>query len=125
MKLKSIAGVIFLVTDLDQTIKFYKALGFEFRKQNPGISAHAYLNWFWIEFLMKDRVVTEALKEDVDKKAAGQYMHVNVEDVDDYYQDLLAQGLNPVSKPEDFPWGHREFVLQDPDGHKLVFFTKK
>lgn len=127
MKMKSVSGIIFLVDDLGRTIKFYSALGFEFRKQNPGISAHAYLNWFWIEFLLKQKVVTEAFKEDVaaDKKGAGQYVHINVEDVDAYYRALIEKGLKPLSEPADFPWGHREFTLQDPDGYKLVFFCKK
>jgi catechol 2,3-dioxygenase-like lactoylglutathione lyase family enzyme len=124
--MKSVAGIICLVSDLDKSIEFYKMLGFEFKKQNPGISAHAYLNWFWIELLLKDKVVTEEFKNDVEllPKGAGQYIHINVEDVDEFYEEVIAKGLKPLSEPEDFPWGHREFVLSDPDGYKLVFFTK-
>lgn len=126
MKMKSVAGVICLVKDLETVTKFYKALGFEFKKRVPGVATTAYLNGFWIEFLLEDKVVTEAFKEDVAAapKGAGQYIHINVENVDEFYEGVVAKGLEPISEPQDFPWGHREFVLQDPDGYKLVFFSK-
>lgn len=125
--MKSISGFIYLVKDLNMTTEFYKKLGFEFKKQNPGVSATAYLNWFWIEFLLEDKVITEAFKEDLDgsRKGVGSYMHINVENVDDFHKAVVRKGLMPLSSPEDFPWGRREFVLQDPDGYKLVFFTKR
>lgn len=126
MKMKSIAGIICLAQNLEEIIPFYQKLGFVFRKRVPDISATAYLNWFWIEFLLEDKVVTEAFKEDVGvtPKGAGQYVHINVENVDEFYAGVIAKGLKPLSEPQDFPWGHREFVLQDPNGYKLVFFSK-
>jgi hypothetical protein len=33
--------------------------------------------------------------------------------------------LKPEDVPKDIPQGRREFMLRDPDGYKLVFFTKK
>ncbi len=124
--MKSVAGIICLVSDLDQSIEFYNTLGFELKKQNPDISAHMYLNWFWIELLRKDKVVTEEFKKDIDEpaKGAGQYIHINVEDVDEFYKEAITKDFKPLSEPKDFPWGHREFVLTDPDSYKLVFFSK-
>ena len=126
MKLKSISGIVCLVENLEQTIMFYEKLGFTFRKTVPDVSATGYVNWFWIEFLLKRRVVTEAFKEDVavSPKGAGQYIHINVEDIDEFYKSVLAKDLKPFGAPQDFPWGHREFVLSDPDGYKIVFFSK-
>lgn len=126
-KMKSVAGVIFLVKDLEVVKEFYEALGFTFKKEVPGVAVTAYLNWFWIEFLLEDKVVTEAFKEDVEvlSKGAGQYIHINVEDVDAFHREIITKGLQPLSEPQDFPWGHREFVLQDPAGYKLVFFSKR
>ena len=123
--MKSIAGIICLVKDLEKSIKFYETLGFEFKKHIPGVAATAYLNWFWIELLLEDQVITEAFKEDVtiQPKGAGQYIHINVENVDEFHKTILAKGLKPLSEPQDFPWGHREFVLKDPSGYKLVFFS--
>lgn len=126
MKMKSISGLLYVVEDLSRAKEFYQKLGFTFRKEVEDISATAYLNWFWIEFLLKDKIVTEAFKEDADKQyGLGAYAHISVEDVDEYYTFVLRQGLEPLDQPTDRPWGHREFVLQDPDGYKLVFFKKK
>jgi len=126
MGMKSVAGVICLVSDLAKSMAFYQALGFEFKKETPGVSVTAYLNWFWIELLLKDKVVTTEFKADVSAapKGAGQYIHISTGDVDDFYRVLLSKGLRPSGEPQDFPWGHREFVIIDPDGYKLVFFQK-
>jgi catechol 2,3-dioxygenase-like lactoylglutathione lyase family enzyme len=124
--MKSVAGVICLVKDLEKSAAFYEALGFEFKKNIPGVSMTAYLNWFWIELLFEDKIVTKEFKEDVKvtRKGAGQYIHISVENVDDYYNKLLKKGIKPLSKPQDYPWGSREFVVRDPDGYKLVLFKK-
>lgn len=85
------------------------------------------MNWFWIELLSEDKIVTEEFKEDIKvrEKGAGQYLHISVEDVDEYYKKLLGNGLKPLGEPQDYPWGSREFVIQDPNGYKLVFFKRK
>ncbi len=48
----------------------------------------------------------------------------SVENVDDYYKQLLDKGIKPSSEPKDWEWGNREFVVKDPDGYRLVFFNK-
>lgn len=85
-QMKSVAGIICLVKDLKRTIEFYETLGFVFKKHIPGVAATAYLNRFWIEFLLEDKVVTQEYKEDikVSPKGAGHYIHINVEDVGRY-----------------------------------------
>ncbi len=127
MRMKSVSGIVCLVSDLDASRAFYESLGFLFRKEVPGVSAHAYINWFWIELLLADKVVTETFKTDVDatQKGAGQYTHISVDDVDEFYKELLEKGLTPISEPQDYPWGNREFAIKDPDGYQLVFFKKK
>lgn len=126
MTMKSVSGIICLVNDLEKTTKFYEALGFDFKRTEPGVFAVAYLNWFWIEFLLIEKVMTKDFKEDIkaSPKGAGQYTHISVDDVDEFYQGVLRKGFAPSSEPQDFPWGRREFVLSDPDGYKLVFFSK-
>jgi len=57
-------------------------------------------------------------------KGAGLFLYIKVDDVDEFYQGVLAKGLKPSSEPRDWPWGNREFALRDPDGYKLVFFNK-
>jgi catechol 2,3-dioxygenase-like lactoylglutathione lyase family enzyme len=49
MKLKSAAGMVCYVRDLDKTVEFYEKLGFQFKARDPG-RATAYLNWWWFDF---------------------------------------------------------------------------
>lgn len=126
-KLSSISGVLCLVENLDQTVDFYEKVGLFFR-QREETHATGYVNWFWVEFVQKDKAEETVFKATSDMvgntPGAGVFLHMSVEDVDAYYQYLVEQGLKPSSKPRDFPWGRREFVVRDPDGYKIVFFKK-
>ena len=44
----------------------------------------------------------------------------NVEGVDELYRELTRSGALLTSKPEDKPWGLREFGLKTPDGHRIT-----
>jgi len=126
IKLKSAAGIVCYVNDVSKTVKFYKALGFTFKKEND---AHAigYINWFWIDFLQSDKETKATFKKEAKakNKGAGQFLYLSVDDVDGVYKSLIAMGLKPSSEPKDWPWGNREFVIRDPDGYKLVIFKRK
>jgi catechol 2,3-dioxygenase-like lactoylglutathione lyase family enzyme len=113
-KIKSISALVFHVKDLDKTQKFYEDLGFRFETRK-GDYLKAYINWFWVEFY----------KGEADTKGAGVYIQLSVDDVDEFYKDIVAKGMKPESEPKDIPAGRRDFLLLDPDGYKLVFFTKK
>lgn len=124
--MKNVAGVICLVKDLDKVTEFYETLGFKVEQQASGVFVTTSLGEFWFEFLLEDKVGTEVLRGDssVSSKGAGHFIHIEVEDVDAFYEDMVAKGLQPADQPQDYPWQRREFVLQDPDGYKLVFFSR-
>jgi catechol 2,3-dioxygenase-like lactoylglutathione lyase family enzyme len=124
--LKSVSGIIFLVKDLAKSLDFYKELGFGLKSEPSDEYAKVYLNWFWIELLQKDAVITKEFKKDLDKESlgAGAYIHISIDNIDGYFSDLKQKGFDILSEPQNYPWGHREFVIADPDGYKLVFFTK-
>lgn len=129
MKLVSVSGFLCVVNDLEKSIEFYEKLGFVFKDKTPDY-AKAYLNWFWMEFVPFDKVEESLFKkvnesENTDSKGAGLFIHISVDDVDEFYNGLISKGLKPSSEPRDFPWGRREFVIRDPDGYRLVFFKKK
>jgi uncharacterized glyoxalase superfamily protein PhnB len=44
-----------------------------------------------------------------------------VSDVDALYTELVASGATIQRKPEDAPYGLRDFVVEDPEGYRLVF----
>ncbi len=126
MKMKSVAGIVCYVKDLNKTAKFYEALGFKIKRRETN-SIDIYLNWFWITFLLISKESKEDFKKEANlsNKGAGMFLFISVENVDDFYKGLIAKGLKPSSKPRDWPWGNREFVTRDPDGYKLVFFKRK
>lgn len=48
------------------------------------------------------------------------FAYLLVDGVDDYYREVSARGAQVRSKPEDKPWGLREFALATPDGHRIT-----
>lgn len=128
MKLVSISGIVYFVKDVATTTDFYEKLGFIVADRQEDF-AKVRLNWFWVEFVQIEKAEESVFAKEIAKDGGqiggnGQYMHVAVDNVDEYYQKVLELGLEPASKPADFRWGRREFVLRDPDGYKLVFFEK-
>ena len=128
-KIKSISGLVFCVKDLEVTKEFYEKLGFRFASNTEGY-LKGYINWFWVEFVPLDKVEPTVFQkvadtEGVESKGAGLFVELSVDNVDEFYEDVIGRGLKPSSEPKDWPWGRREFVIRDPDGYKLVFFTKK
>jgi len=49
------------------------------------------------------------------------YAHVIVEDVNSLYADVKARGATILSALADKPWDIREFSVETPDGHRIVF----
>lgn len=125
MEIKSVSGLVCYVKDLEETVKFYTALGLRLgdKKDNQ---VRFYINWFWIDFVAADAESKADFLEEArsEHKGAGQYLYLKVDGIDGLYQKLVAGGFKPSSEPRDWPWGNREFVLRDPDGYKLVFFQK-
>src|SRR5690348_2358875 len=120
MKIKSVSGVTCYVKNLSKTIRFYEALGFETRKSDATHAA-LYSNWFWIDFLAIARNERPDFTKgaDLEKKGAGVFLYLSVDDVDVFHKELIAKGVKPKTKPQDQPWGNREFLLRDPDGYNL------
>ena len=40
-----------------------------------------------------------------------------------YFDWLKKNGVESRTEPKTWPWGKREFVVKDPDGYKLVFYS--
>jgi hypothetical protein len=76
-----------------------------------------YVNWFWLRFV-----------PDADGAAAAgsaPALYLKVDDIDDFYGGLLANGFSPLTEPrKQRSAKEREFILEDPDGYKLAFFAK-
>jgi len=126
MKMSSISGVTYLVSDLQKTSAFYEALGFRLGKQDEG-HLLCYVNWFWLDFIAQSSQSDLNTPQDAQmaNRGAGTYLHIKVESIDEFYAGVLSKGMKPESEPYKQKSGDRVFVLRDPDGYKLVFFEKK
>ncbi len=49
------------------------------------------------------------------------FAHVLVENVDVIFEEFKLNGADIISRPEDKPWGLREFAVRTPDGHRMTF----
>lgn len=110
------ARSVLAVQDLTRSARFYlEVLGFvEDPIQAPG----------W-RFLSKDAcaLMLGECRDEVPASETGNhawFMHLLVDDVDGYYRDVVARGAVGVDPPSDRSYGLREFVLETPDGHRIV-----
>jgi catechol 2,3-dioxygenase-like lactoylglutathione lyase family enzyme len=126
MKPNSISGISCYVEDLSRTAEFYEALGFR-RGKEESDRVTFYVNWFFVTFVAKDHEDDAELRKEAElpNKGAGLFLHIKVDDVEDFYKEVLANSMSPAGEPQTRASGNRDFVLRDPDGYKLVFFQKK
>jgi len=57
------------------------------------------------------------------EKGRGMYIYIKVDDVDAKYKELSALGVQQITEPKNWDWGNREFIVKDPDGYKLCFWS--
>ena len=95
---------------------FYESLGFRSGKREDH-EATCYVNWFWVRFVAAD----DETGPEPEKPA----LYLKVDDIDDAYGAVVAQGYLPSTEPrKQRTGGPREFRLDDPDGNTLAFFAK-
>ncbi len=108
--------LVLAVHNLETSTRFYvDVLGFTLHRVDaPGWS-----------FLSRD-AFTVMLGECPGEKAAselGDHSYVGylvVDGVDTLHAELSTRGA-VVTRPEDKPWGLREFAVRTPDGHRFTF----
>lgn len=54
----------------------------------------------------------------------GTWMSIFVADADQLHAEMSANGAKISEIPADYPWGLREFRVQDPDGHTFRFGSR-
>lgn len=62
---------------------------------------------------------------EVFQPARGGYFLVEVENVDELYDRLTSAGTVIARPLMDWPWGFREFRIQDPCGNTLSLFSRR
>jgi uncharacterized glyoxalase superfamily protein PhnB len=46
---------------------------------------------------------------------------IRVADADDHYRRAIGRGARTLSPPTDYPFGERQYSVEDPGGHRWVF----
>jgi predicted enzyme related to lactoylglutathione lyase len=54
------------------------------------------------------------------RRGRGVHFFVGVEDIDEFYEDLIARGAD-VQPPLDEGWGGRFVTMEDPDKYRYFF----
>ena len=49
------------------------------------------------------------------------FAYVRMDEIDEYYAQVAANGARILKKPRSEPCGMREFALQTLDGHRIMF----
>lgn len=118
--IKRLHSNLFYSSDLAKTYEFLKQLGFDAQKSDDGVRVK--MGDFTLAFIDENK--TEIKNESgVKPKGTGIYTYVEVDDVDQYFEDIKKNGIAPRTEPKTWPWGKREFVVKDPDGYKFVFYA--
>jgi catechol 2,3-dioxygenase-like lactoylglutathione lyase family enzyme len=106
------------VNSLRDSVEFYRErLGFELQtlteESEPPM---ATLSAGRLRVMLAEQLLTMA------RRGRGVHLFFGVTDVDDYYEQLRAQGL-ALAPPSDEGWGGRFVTLEDPDHYRLFFVT--
>ncbi len=112
---------LFYARNLEETLGFYKKLGFNARMAEDGVRVE--LGDFKFVFIDENKTPIKN-ESGLQPKGLGIFTYVEVDDVDKYFAEIKKNGVEPRTEPKTWPWGKREFVVKDPDGYKLVFYTK-
>jgi lactoylglutathione lyase len=115
-----ITGVELHVGDLERSLRFYDALGFQVVRR-------------WMEWVRLDRDGAELVLQgdayvrghdhyftsyiDRSPRGVGVEVTIEVEDVDAVHAAAQAAGLRIVKPIQDRGWKARDFRLADPDGY--------
>ncbi len=114
------ARSVLAVQDVERSRRFYvDVLGFtEDSISSPG----------WA-FLSKDafHLMLGECRDEVAASATGNhswYIHLLVDDVDAYHEEVRARGAEILFAPTNRAYGLREFLLCTPDGHRLMLASQ-
>lgn len=119
----SIAPVLH-VEDVDTTIAFYVALGFNSKGTLTGPDGrHVFGDASWGEHMIMLDGTHPVTEVDKNQRGRGVVFHIKLDDqdIDKLYHDAKTRGVEVVEEIVDKFWGERTFAVKDPDGYVLNF----
>ena len=119
MTIKSLEMLFLEVDNLEESIDFYETgLGFKIDQHRP--DADPPMTTLSVGRL---RLTIAQRPNPMSKRGKGIYFFLTVEDVDEFYEFLVAGGIETYDPPQDSGWGGRYFAIMDPNGYRLFFVT--
>jgi predicted enzyme related to lactoylglutathione lyase len=106
------------VNSLEESLSFYQGvLGLEIESFNPNAEPPmASIRAGALKIKLVQQVETML------RRGRGVHFFIGVDDVDLFYQKVLAGGGN-VQPPVDEGWGGRFVTVEDPDKYRFFFVT--
>jgi len=101
------------VSDIETSIGFYKKLGL---KLIVDLFRYARFECPEGDATFSVHQVQEAQKE------SGIWLYFEVQNLDDYVQELLNKGIKFEELPNDKSWLWRESRLKDPDNNQIIIY---
>jgi uncharacterized glyoxalase superfamily protein PhnB len=113
---------ILIYEDVNQAIDFLcSAFGFTERLRAPGpngVVSHAQLVVGEGSIMLGRR---GGPYQPPNPDAVAQYVHVHVDDVDAHFEHAQQHGARIVRPPADMPFGERQYIAADREGHWWSF----
>ena len=106
------------INNMEESLHFYNdLLGFAIQKYDP--ESEPPMATFQAGTL---KLTLVQHLETMLRRGRGVSFFVGVDDVDEYYHQLKARGVD-VQAPVDEGWGGRFITVEDPDKYRLFFVT--
>lgn len=118
-----ITSLLLWVQDNTLSVKFYKKAGFSVEHSDDEYSVVS-LSGFDIQLVTLRDEAEFACDSMAGAKGKGVYVYIAVADVDAKYRELERSAIVPATRPRNWGWGNREFIVKDPDGYKFCFWQK-
>lgn len=127
MRLQAPDYVVLVVSDLDQSVTFYRdVLGLTLGHRS-GPYAQFDTGPTRVSLYQRDAMaetIGAGALRPPPPDAPGFELGFKVGDVDAAYAELVERGAQPQTPPTDRPWGQRTAYLRDPDGHLVELATQ-
>jgi len=109
------AATLFVVQDVLRSVEHYRdVLGFH--------TGFTYGEPTFYAGVERDDLVIHLQAASETKRQPGHgAVYVFVTDVDALYQELQSRGARTLNEPKDYPYGMRDFNINDIDGNQLCF----
>lgn len=116
--MNGVSFLVFYAEDVDETVRFYTALGLEFKGEQHGAGPRHYC-------CQLDNLALEIYPADEgDTHCGAEMLGILVDDLDEISLSLKAPEPYIISTSAPFGNGNR-CVIRDPDGRKVFVFDEQ